>query len=142
VLPGTPQLTKPQVWGGGNEGFNGAAYVTNDGKGASRADVMLTTEPVVSKCTGEGLQHCKVRSNGSVLTWSTEEPAYSQGRNTDGVVSNIIEVHNPDGRYITMTSYNAPQEKGAKHTRVKPAYTVEQLTAMADSKLWKFPGGK
>jgi hypothetical protein len=142
VLPGTTQLTKPQTWGGGNEGFNGAAYVINDGKGASRVDVMVTTDAVVSKCPAEGLQHCKVRSDGSVLTWSKDAAEYPPGRNIDGVVSNVITINYPDGRYIGMTSYNAPQEKGAKHTRVKPAYTVEQLTAMADSKLWKFPGGR
>jgi hypothetical protein len=143
VLPGTPQLIKPNTWGGGNEGFNGAAYVINDGKGASRVDVFLTTDAAVSKCPPEGLQHCTVRSDGSVLSWSKDAPTYADERNSiEGVLSNVITINYPDGRSISMTSYNAPQEKGSKHTRVKPAYTTDQLTAMADSKLWKFPGGR
>ena len=40
---------------------------------------------------------------------------------------------------VSLTNYNAPQAKQVEHTRPKPVYSVAQLTAMADSKLWKFP---
>jgi hypothetical protein len=78
-----------------------------------------------------------------VLSWSKDAPTYADERNSvEGVLSNVVTINHPNGRSISMTSYNAPQEKGSKHTRVKPAYTTDQLTAMADSKLWKFPGGR
>jgi hypothetical protein len=142
VLPGNPQVATPTTWGGGNAGFNGAAYVTNDGKGASQVTVMLTTSIPVTKCAGEGLQHCKVRSDGTVLSWSASEPTYSDERQSiNGVIGNSVQLYFPDGRQINLTSYNAPAEKNAQHTRTKPAYSVAQLTTMADSTLWKFPGG-
>jgi hypothetical protein len=140
VLPNNPQLSNSQTWGGSD--FNGAAWVANDGRGKARVDVLVTTGPAVTKCPGEGAQHCTVRANGTVLTWSLEEPEYSDGRQqAEGVLSNIVQVYYPDGRMINMTSYNAPAEKGSVHTRAKPIYTVAQLTTMADSSLWKFPTG-
>jgi hypothetical protein len=140
VLPNHPQLSRPETWGASD--FNGAAYVVNDGKGKARVEVIVMTEPPVKKCPAEGAQHCKVRANGSVLTWSVEQPEYSDGRQqAEGVLSNLVQVYYPDGRTIGMISYNAPAEKGAVHTRSKPTYTVAQLTTMADSSLWKFPTG-
>jgi hypothetical protein len=144
VLPGNPQLSKPYTWGGGKNGFNGASYVTNDGKGASAVTVMLTTETPVKKCQSErGLANCKVRSDGSVLTWQKNVPSYSDSRQQKyGIVGNSVALYLPDGRYISLSSYNGLGEKPqVKHTRATPAYTVEQLTKMADSKLWVFPGG-
>jgi hypothetical protein len=145
VLPGNLQFSRPETWGGGKSngfnGFNGAAYVINDGKGASRVDVGVTYEIPVTKCSGEGPQQCKVRSDGAVVGWSTESPVYSDSRQAiNGVVSNSIEIHYPDGRNINMTSYNGPQEKDAKHTRVHPAFSTDQLISMAGSPDWKFPG--
>lgn len=138
VLPNHPQLSKPETWGAGD--FNGAAYVANDGKGKARVDVMVTTQRPVTKCPAEGAQHCKVRTNGTVLTWSVDEPEYSDGRQSaEGVLSTRVDVYYADGRAISMTSYNAPAEKGSVHTRAKPAYTTAQLTTMADSGLWNFP---
>lgn len=139
VLPRNLQLTRPETWGGGTNGFNGASQVVDDGKGLSRVDVLVTIDLPKREC-GEGLQNCEVRSDGSVLSWSKNEPVYPPGRNTDGVVSNRIELTYKDGRSINMSSYNGPQEKGAKHTRPKPAFTTDQLIAMAENKAWKFPG--
>jgi hypothetical protein len=144
VIPGHPQLSQPSTWGGGSNGFNGASYVTNDGKGASLLSVMLTTSAPVKKCEAErGLTGCKVRSDGSVLTWQKNVPSYSDSRQQKyGIVGNLVELYLPDGRYISLGSYNGLGEKAqVKHTRTAPAYSVEQLTKMADSKLWVFPGG-
>jgi len=144
VIPGHPQLSQPYTWGGGKNGFNGASYVINDGKGASAVTVMLTTEDPVKKCQSErGLANCKVRSDGSVLTWAKNVPSYSDSRQQKyGIVGNFIQLYLPDGRNINLSSFNGLGEKPqVKHTRVAPAYTVEQLTKMADSKLWVFPGG-
>ena len=140
VLPSNLQFTRPKAWGGGTEGFNAASYVINDGNGLSQVDVLVMYEVPVTKCAGEGPQHCRVRSDGAVIGWSKEVPEYPAGRNVDGVVSNIVEIHYPNGRSISMTSYNAPQEKGAAHTRTKPAFTTDQLITMAGNQAWKFPG--
>jgi hypothetical protein len=109
VLPGNPQLTKPQTRGGGKEGFNGASYVANDGKGAAQIDVLLTTDTPVKKCPDEGLAHCTVRADGSVLTWTKEEPSYSDGRQSvNGITGNFIQLYFPDGRRINLTAFNGP----------------------------------
>jgi hypothetical protein len=144
VIPGHPQLSQPSTRGGGANGYNGASYITNDGKGASLLDVMLTTSDPVKKCQAErGLANCKVRSDGSVLTWQKNVPSYSDSRQQKyGIVGNFIALSLPDGRNISLSSFNGLGEKPeVKHTRAAPAYTVEQLTKMADSKLWVFPGG-
>lgn len=141
VLPRDLTFTRPETWGGGTEGFNGAAYVINDGKGASRIDVFVSYEQPVTKCGPEGMAHCQVRSDGAVVGWTKDEPTYSDARQkVNGVLTNRVEIHYPNGRTIGMTSYNGPQEKDAKHTRAKPAFTPDELMAMANNKGWKFPG--
>lgn len=141
VLPAGLTFTRPETWGGGTESHNGAAYVINDGKGLSRVEVLVTYEQPGTKCGPEGIPNCKVRSDGAVVGWTKEDPEYSDARqDLDGVTANRAEIHYPDGRMIAMTSYNGPQQKGAKHTRVKPAFTPQQLVTMASNKAWQFPG--
>ncbi|GAB2572887.1 hypothetical protein [Kribbella endophytica] len=141
VLPSGLQLTSPETWGGGSNGHNGAAYVVNDGQGAARVEVMVQYETPVTKCTGEGPQHCKVRPDGSVTGWSKNEPSYGDERQAiNGVLANRVEIHYPNGRMITMTSYNGPSEKDDKHTRAKPTFSTDQLLTMAGTPGWKFPG--
>ncbi|GAB3832474.1 hypothetical protein [Kribbella italica] len=141
VLPSGLQFTRPETWGGGSNGHNGASYVVNDGKGAAQVDVLVQYEAPVTKCTGEGPQHCKVRPDGSVTGWSKNEPTYGDERQAiNGVLANRVEIHYPDGRMITMTSYNGPAEKDEQHTRAKPTFSTDQLFAMAGTPGWKFPG--
>ncbi len=76
-----------------------------------------------------------------MVGWTKNEPTYADARqDKDGILANIVNIHYPDGRTITMTSYNGPQEKDEKHTRVKPVFTTDQLIVMAGNKAWKFPG--
>jgi hypothetical protein len=142
VLPSSLSLTRSETWGGGTEGHNGAAYIVNDGKGLARVDAFVTREAPVTKCTSErSTTFCEVRADGSVVGWTKNSPEYSDGRQAkEGVIANSVEIHYPDGRMIAMTSYNGPQQKGAKHTRVKPVFTTDQLLVMAGNKAWKFPG--
>jgi hypothetical protein len=142
VLPGHPQASKPVTWGGGEEGMNSASYVVNDGKGAAQVGVSLTTTEPITKCAEEGYAHCTVRSDGSVLSWTKDEPSYGDARQSiNGVLGNVLQISYPDGRQIHVWSYNGPSEKDNKHTRAKPIYSIDQLTAIASSQQWVFPGG-
>jgi hypothetical protein len=142
VLPKNLQVTGPQTWGGGSDGYNGAAFVVNDGKGLSRIDAFVTIEAPVTKCPAEqAASSCTVRRDGSVVSWTKEAPEYTDARqDAEGIVSNLVQIRYPDGRSISMTSYNGPQQKGAEHTRPKPAFSTDQLLVMAGNKAWKFPG--
>lgn len=141
VMPRHLALTRPQTRGGGSAGHNGAAYVSNDGRGLSRIDVLVTYEQPMTKCGPEGVPHCEVRADGAVVGWVENQAVYSDGRQQlNGVVSNRAEIHYPDGRVISMTSYNGPQEKDAMHTRTQPVFTPAELITMAGSKAWRFPG--
>ncbi|WBQ03838.1 anti-sigma factor family protein [Kribbella sp. CA-293567] len=145
VLPKSLQVSQPGTWGGAPDDFNGAYYLVNDGKGLSRVEAFVSYEvPVAKKCTDErATTFCKVRPDGAVVGWSKNSPEYGDARQKkDGVLANTAEIHYPDGRFITLTSYNAVEQKGSRHTRPKPAVTAEQLLAMAGNKAWKFPGGK
>lgn len=142
VLPGTLQFSRPQAWGGDRGGFNAAAYVVNDGKGAFRVEAHLSMGKSAPKCASERAeQHCRVLPNGSVLGWTKEAPSYADERNSvNGVFGNIVTLVHKDGRTITVTSYNATSEKDSRHTRTKPGLTVDQLTTIAADSRWKFPG--
>ncbi|MEU4291856.1 hypothetical protein AB0E63_26820 [Kribbella sp. NPDC026596] len=131
-------LSQPETWGTSEEGFAAAAYVVNDGKGASRVDVLVAGGGVQGLCESSAA-NCTTNPDGSKLFSVTEQPEYPGDRNKDGVTSNHVEISYPDGRFISMTSYNAPAEKGQRHTRQKPLFTVAELTTMAKSKTWKFP---
>jgi hypothetical protein len=129
-------LTKPQTWGDGS--FNAAAYLVNDGKGASRIEVLVSGGGEEDRCAAPG-SGCTTNTDGSTLFTLTEQPEYAGNRNVHGVVSNYVALRLKDGRLISLTSYNAPAEKGTQHTRTKPFFTVAQLTEMVESKAWQFP---
>ena len=132
-------LSRPDAWGGNpDDGFNAAAYVVDDGKGASRVDVLVSGGGEENRCA-TAAPGCTTLPDGSTLFTMTEQPEYPGNRNTDGVTSNYVALHLRDGRNISMTSYNAPAEKGSRHTRQKPLFSVSELTTMVRSKAWKFP---
>ena len=131
------KLTQPETWGGGD--FTGAAYVVDDGKGASRIDVMLSGGGEGNPCATPSAA-CTTLPDGSVLYALADQPEYSDRRNDkEGVISNYVVLFRPDGRNINLTSYNAPDEKGIQHTRKKPLFSVADLSALARSKDWKLP---
>ncbi|MEU4602537.1 hypothetical protein AB0F43_06125 [Kribbella sp. NPDC023972] len=129
-------LSKPQTWG--DKSAFGAAYVVDDGNGASRVEVLLTGGGEENRCAAANAG-CTTLPDGSTLFSLTDQPEYSGNRNVHGVLSNHVERYLPDGRFISVTSYNAPAEKGSQHTRTKPLYTVAQLTTLAQSKSWPLP---
>ncbi|TCO42589.1 hypothetical protein EV646_113211 [Kribbella antiqua] len=130
-------LSKPESWG--ETDFAAAAYVVDDGKGASRVEVFVAGGNMQDPCAEPGAK-CTVRSDGSKLFTATEQPEYTDGRQDEyGVVNNYVVLTYKDGRQISLTSYNGPAEKDAQHTRPKPLFTVAQLAALAENKAWKFP---
>ncbi|MEV8373413.1 hypothetical protein AB0P21_11790 [Kribbella sp. NPDC056861] len=145
VLPKGLQVSQPKTRGGLPADYNAASVLVNDGKGLSYVEVFITYQAMtVKKCGVEGApNHCTLRADGSVAGWDKNSPEYSESRqDKEGVLGNTAAIHFPDGRYITLTSYNAVAEKGSKHTRPKPAISAEKLLDMAGNKAWKFPGTK
>jgi hypothetical protein len=141
LLPRQLKTTRSKVWGSDKEGFIAASLVADDGSGAAQIVAMTSRFRTTKACSAdrEGLSNCKVQPDGSMLTWEQEAPEYPPGRNQDGIVSNIVQLTYPDGRYVALTSYNGPSEKGSHQTRDKPVLTIAQLTSMANSKAWLFP---
>jgi hypothetical protein len=129
-------LSKPQTWG--DRSFNAAAYLVDDGKGVSRVEVLVSGGGEQDPCAEPGTG-CTTTSDGSTLFTLAEQPEYGGNRNVHGVVSNYVALRLKDGRFISLTSYNASTEKSIQHTRTKPLFTVAQLTEMVKSKAWKFP---
>ncbi|GAA1559026.1 hypothetical protein GCM10009804_14750 [Kribbella hippodromi] len=130
-------FSEPETWG--ERGFTGAAYVVNDGKGASRVDVMLSGGGEINPC-GQHRAGCTTLPDGSVLYTAKEQPTYSDSRQAEfGVVGNFVTLFRPDGRNINVTSYNGPAEKGRQHTRTHPMLSIQDLTTLAKSKAWKLP---
>jgi hypothetical protein len=145
VLPNGLQVTQPQTRGGTPHDYNAASVLVDDGKGKSYVEAFVTYQvPTVKKCGVEGApNHCRVLPGGGVAGWDKNSPEYSDARqDKEGVLANTAVIHYADGRYISITSYNAVEEKGSKHTRPKPAISVEKLLEMAGNKAWKFPGTK
>jgi hypothetical protein len=145
TLPKGLQVTQPTTRGGYPEDYNAVSVLVNDGKGLSYVGAFVTYEvPTIKKCGGEGSpSHCTVRPDGSIAGWVKNSPEYSDARqDKEGVLENVADIYYPDGRHISLTSYNAVEEKGSKHTRAKPAISAEKLLAMAGSSDWKFPGTK
>jgi hypothetical protein len=141
VLPSGLQLGKPETRGGGTQGFNGVGLVVNDGKGASRIDVMVEYANAPSSCAEMSTAHCQKKADGRFVGWSTNEPEYTDARQqAEGVLQNTADIYYPDGRHISILNFNGSSEKGSKHTRATPIFTAQQLLAMAGDKGWKFPG--
>jgi hypothetical protein len=130
-------VSSPTTWG--DNGFTAASYVVDDGHGASFVGVMLSGGGEQNPCV-PARRGCKTLSDGSYLYTSKEEPEYTDGRQAQyGVVGNYVTLFRHDGRNINLISFNAPAEKGKKHTRATPLLSVEDLTALAKSKAWKLP---
>ncbi|MFI5728711.1 hypothetical protein ACIA49_01235 [Kribbella sp. NPDC051587] len=124
-------LSAPESWGGADDGFFGAAYVADEGKGKSQVTVLLQRFKGPASC--KDVQGCTKRPDGSTIR------TQSMGGEGGGVISNFVEVRRKDGRFVSLTSYNAPSEKDTKPTRTRPILSVQQLTQLADSPKWKFP---
>ncbi|MFF0270038.1 hypothetical protein [Kribbella sp. NPDC004536] len=130
-------FSSPDAWGG--DGFSAAAYVVDDGHGASRVEVGLSGAPEQNPCVPVR-QGCSTLPDGSVLFTLKESPEYTDSRQSQyGVVSNYVLLIRRDGRSINLTSYNGPAEKDKPHTRPAPLLSVKELTAIAKSKAWKLP---
>ena len=129
-------LSKPETWG--DKSALGAAYLVDDGKGVARVEVLLTGGGEEDRCATPSAA-CTTLPDGSTLFSLAGQPEYPGNRNKDGVLSNYVVRRLPDGRIISMTSYNAPAEKGSTHTRATPLYPVAQLSALVQSKSWKLP---
>jgi hypothetical protein len=145
VLPKGLQVTQPTTRGGLPDDYNAASVLVDDGKGKSYVEAFVTYEvPTIKRCGVEGAPtHCKVLPGGGVAGWEKNSPEYSDSRqDNEGVLGNTAVIHYADGRYISITSYNAVEEKGSKHTRPKPAISAEKLLEMAGNKNWQFPGTK
>ncbi|MFB6718900.1 hypothetical protein ACFCV3_02020 [Kribbella sp. NPDC056345] len=123
-------LSAPESWGGEDDGFLGAAWVVDDGKGRSQVTALLQRMPRPVSC--KNIPGCTVRPDGSTIR------SQSMGPEGAKVVSNFVEITRKDGRFVSLTSYNAPSEKDSKPTRAAPLLTVAQLTRLADSQAWKF----
>ncbi|MBB6567804.1 hypothetical protein HPO96_05010 [Kribbella sandramycini] len=136
LLKGKGKLTAADTWGSAAEGYLGASYVVDDGKGGSQVQVMLSNggHPTCKDVPG-----CSVRADGSTIRAQQPAPEYPKGRNVDGVLTSFVEITRKGGRFISVTSYNAVEEKGSKATRPLPILTVAQLTKLADDTAWKFP---
>jgi hypothetical protein len=132
------KLSRPESWGIAADGYLGAAFVADDGKGAARVDVVVEHNGYFYGCKDRG-PGCTILPDGSAMTSIKNQPEYPPGRNVDGVVYNAVEIAYSDGRTVSLTSYNAPQEKGAEHTRAEPLFTVAELTTMAKDTAWTFP---
>ncbi|WP_427896015.1 hypothetical protein ACQHIV_18980 [Kribbella sp. GL6] len=131
-------ISKPETWG--DSSFSAAAYVVNDGHGASRVEVLLSGGGEQPRCVPVA-QGCSTLPDGSTLYVLKESPEYTDSRQAEfGVVSNYVLLQRRDGRSISLTSYNGPREKGKPgHTRATPLLSVKDLTALAESKAWKLP---
>jgi hypothetical protein len=131
-------FSKPENWGGKDDGFFGASWVVDDGKGGSRVEVLLERLKGPASCAG--VPGCRKRPDGSTIQSESLSPEYSDARQKEfGIVSSFVEIVRKDGRRISVSSYNGVSEKGTKHTRVAPILTVAQLTKLADSQAWQFP---
>jgi hypothetical protein len=144
LLPKTFAQSRPYSWGDKHSHLS-ASVILDDGKGQSYVDVHLTRSGGTKKCTPgrEGLENCRVRPDGTVLTWSQEAVTNPSNpgkpaRTDSGVRHNSVQLTYKDGRVVALTSYNSPGEK-VKETRTKPLLTVEQLTTLAADRRWPFP---
>ncbi|MFG1905572.1 hypothetical protein [Kribbella sp. NPDC048928] len=135
------QLSAPQTWGD-SDNFAGAGIVVDDGKGGGYVSVALSSGDVHNPCSG-GHLGCTTLPDGSVIRTLKNQPEYSDSRQAkEGVLSNSVELYHPNGRTISIISFNGPAEKGERHTLAKPVLTVAQLTTLAKSTTWKFPVAK
>lgn len=132
------QLSAPQTWGDAGN-FAGAGIVVDDGKGGGYVSVALSSGDVYDPCTGTH-GGCTTLPDGSIIRSMKDQPEYSDSRQAkEGVLSNSVELYHPNGRTISIICFNAPAEKGERHTLAKPVLTVAQLTTLAKSTAWKFP---
>ncbi len=134
LLPADLRVSQPQMWG---DNFIAVSVVVDDGKGASHLEASVQTVKYDMSCANEPpTTNCRVRPDGSIIT-SYQAKA---GKSDDpDVIFNSVIVHRPDRSVIHLSSVNSPAMKAARHTRPQPAFSIAELTRMADSKLWNVP---
>jgi hypothetical protein len=117
-------------------GFVGTQFVYDDGTGAAKVLVSLNYPPL-----GDGLgaacqiSVCTTRPDGSKL-------AVYQGNGHPGDPSIPgkdweVTLLRTDGVAVSITEWNAAQEKGSPVTRTDPPFTVDELTTWVESDKWQ-----
>ncbi|MER7755510.1 hypothetical protein [Kitasatospora sp. NPDC097643] len=123
--------------------FVGADLVFDDGQGKSLIQLGIqknhkgqNQEPSCpSDFTSTRTDSCSVTTlpDGSKL-WLNQGHEYSDQRADTKEWS--AGLTGPDGRYISVSEWNSPQEKGAPDSRPNPPLTLEQLKAIVTDKSW------
>lgn len=137
LVPPRFKVTKAETWGG--PWGNGAAVLIDDGAGVSRLQVAISAPGTNENCYQPQKGTCVPRPDGSRITALKDQPTYTKDNNPGGILHNSVDVVRPGTEAVGLMSFNATQEKQVEHTRAKPALTLAELTAMADSQLWRFP---
>ncbi|MEZ0094951.1 hypothetical protein [Streptacidiphilus sp. EB129] len=141
-------VTKADGTGSGGPGpfdVAGASVVFNDGKGASQIDVMLSRLATPVDTNGPG-QSCPdpayvptmqctrtVLADGSVLLI---QQGYEYPDKRTGVKDWDAFLTATDGRQVSMSEWNAAQEKGSPVSRPDPVLSTDQMKALVTSSAW------
>jgi hypothetical protein len=68
-----------------------------------------------------------------------DRPLYTDQPNPGGIRVTTVELFYRDGRQISISNYNAPNDHGVEHSRPAPILSIAQLTQIARSKQWVYP---
>lgn len=145
LVPARAKISEPDDWS--RRQFTAASVTVDDGKGLSELNVSIQRQQMAAgDCPASvGGWSCTVLSDGSRLISIAEEVTngrgapekFPHGRPDQGVKDNRVELHRRDGVVISITNYNARDEKGSPNTRALPPFSVAELTAMVRSPLWQ-----
>ncbi|TDW14996.1 hypothetical protein [Kribbella kalugense] len=139
LLPSGLRATEPTSSGGNGSNMNDATIRLDDGKGSSLLTLSVSTGDPITDCNPFPPGSCTVQPNRSVYVVRDNKPLYTDQPNPGGLRQTAVELFHPDGTQISLTSYNAPKDKGVEHSRPRPLLTVAQLTQIAYSKQWAYP---
>jgi hypothetical protein len=139
LLPPRFKLSKPLLWddGGGYQ----ADLTLKDSTGLSMLALAIRPPSTGMDCSDQKPGTCRTRTDGSHLTVLTDEPETRSA----GVLYNQAYVIRAGGESILLSSYNgievnrSGRGQEVEKNRAKPGLTAAELTAMVDSKLWRFP---
>ncbi|MGH3497899.1 MAG: hypothetical protein ACRDP1_10585 [Nocardioidaceae bacterium] len=158
VLPKVPQHTLKVAGGAVLKSITSAATAPyrggqldyDDGHGAALVEITIQAPDHGGKPSpdnldiGSALCHqpeisCSVVQGGTLVTES-DVPEYAPSSPSENAASNQVDastaIYESDGWAITVTAYNATQEKGGAVTRATPPLTATQLARIATYTGW------
>jgi hypothetical protein len=126
-----------------DNGFVGVQFVFDDGDGAAQVDVaMQYPQPHATPHPPEPVVACRAAAEGCTVLPDGARANTSEGleypyQHDPNATERSVDLVRTDGVKVSISEWNAPQQKDAAISRAHPPFTLAELITWSDGPQWQ-----